>query len=120
MQRSILLSLLIPLIFGIPFLLLTDLFPFHRYGMFARLPAADPSPECRILLANADTLLELKTGSPSLDRGLVSRWAAAGWQYDSAAAQLLQMLRPSLVPFPDSVFISQKNPAGWQRKRIWP
>ena len=72
MQRSAILSLLIPLIFGIPFLLLLDLSPFHRYGMFARIPASKPAPQVRIMLASQDSLLELKTGSPCLDRGILA------------------------------------------------
>jgi hypothetical protein len=26
-------------VFGLPFLVITDLFPFHRFGMFARIPS---------------------------------------------------------------------------------
>jgi hypothetical protein len=120
MQRSAILSLLIPLIFGIPFLLLLDLFPFHRYGMFARIPASKPAPEVRIMLASQDSLLELKTGSPCLDRGMLAQMAAQGFENQSRAAELLVKLRPSLRPFPDSIFLEQNQPAGWLRKRIFP
>lgn len=120
MQRSTIISLLIPLIFGIPFLLLTDLFPFHRFGMFARIPAKNPAAEVRILLCGSDTAMLLETGSPCLDRGLLNQWAAAAFQDSSKADLLLEKLRPSLRPFPDSVFLEQKQPEGWQRKRIFP
>jgi|GEM_PF-3457558 hypothetical protein len=120
MQRSALLSLVIPLVFGIPFLLLLDLFPFHRYGMFARIPAAMPAPEVRIILVSRDTSLELKTGSPCLDRGIVSKLAAESFSNQNSAEDLLNKLRPSLHPFPDSIFLEQNQPAGWIRKRIFP
>ena len=120
MQRSSFLSLLIPLIFGIPFLLLTDLFPFHRFGMFARFPVKKPAPEIKILLYGSDTVMLLKTGSPCLDRGLLNQWAQAAFKDSSKADLLLEKLRPSLRPFPDSVALEQKQSAGWQRKRIFP
>jgi hypothetical protein len=120
MQRNAFFSLLVPLIFGIPFLLLLDLFPFHRYGMFARIPAGKPAPEVRIMVASRDTLLELKTGSPYLDRGVMAKMATQAYGSKSKAADLLAKLRPSLHPFPDSVFLEQNQPSGWLRKRIYP
>jgi hypothetical protein len=120
LQRSTLFSLLIPLVFGIPFLLLTDLFPFHRYGMFARIPNSKTGPEVRILLANRDTTLALETGSPCLDRGILARLAEAGFSDQKEAHNLLDKIRPSLNPFPDSILLEQKQNSGWQRKRIYP
>lgn len=114
------LSLLIPLFFGIPFVLLSDLFPFHRFGMFARIPKEAPKPEIHILLAGNDTIIELKTGSPCLDRGLLKKMARNALIDSIEAGKLLDKLRPALVPFPDSVFIEFKKPSGWQRKTIYP
>jgi hypothetical protein len=114
------LSLLIPLFFGIPFVLLSDLFPFHRYGMFARVPKEAPKAEIQILLAGKDTIIELKTGSPCLDRGLLKKMARNALIDSIEAGKLLDKLRPALVPFPDSVFIELKKPSGWQRKTIYP
>jgi len=114
------LSLLIPLFFGIPFVLLSDLFPFHRYGMFARIPKEAPKAEIQILLAGKDTIIELKTGSPCLDRGLLKKMARNALIDSIEAVKLLDKLRPALVPFPDSVFIELKKSSGWQRKTIYP
>jgi len=120
LQRSTLFSLLIPLVFGIPFLLLTDLFPFHRYGMFARLPSKIQPEEVRIRIKEGSDWKEFQTGSPCLDRGILARLAEAGFSDQKEAQNLLDKIRPSLNPFPDSIFLEQKHSRGWQRKRIYP
>ncbi len=120
MQPRKLLPLFLPLVFGIPFLLLCDLFPFHRFGMFARLPSKAPEAETRILLADRDSLHVLQTGSPCLDRGLISTMAAAAFPDPAASELLIKKLQTALRPFPDSVLLEQKNKQGWQRKKIFP
>lgn len=120
MQRKAFISLIVPIVFGIPFLLFTDFFPFHRYGMFSRIPKEKPAPNVRILLASADTLLELKTGSACLDRGLPSEMARKAFVDSVIGNLLVQKLRASLNPFPDSVFVEQKTFKGWNRKIIFP
>lgn len=43
MVRQKLLIVLLCIAFGLPFLVLADLFPFHRFGMFASLPRQSSS-----------------------------------------------------------------------------
>lgn len=120
MQKRNLFPLLIPLVFGIPFLLISDLFPFHRFGMFARHSSAPVTEETRILLAVGDTLMKLESGSPCLDRGLFPQLASHAINDEESAGVLLEKLRTVLNPFPDSVFVEQESPEGCLRKKIFP
>lgn len=120
MQRSALIPILISLFFGIPFLLLTDFFPFHRYGMFARIPSKVPETEIRIMLISRDTTTELQTGSPCLDNGLLKKMAADAYKNPDMASGLIEKLRPSLQPFPDTIFLEPQTSSGWQRKTVYP
>jgi hypothetical protein len=64
------LTFLVSLIFGIPFILMTDLFPLHRYGMFASLPG-NPSikKKYEIEIFLKGTWQVLTSGNEYLDHG---------------------------------------------------
>ena len=104
------------IIFGLPFLMLTDLFPFHRYGMFARMPAKNPESEVRILTANEGKWKQLQTHSPNLDKGALPGLAAAAFGNPVKEKSLVEKILPSINPVPDSIaLIKTAHPKPWKR-----
>jgi hypothetical protein len=109
-------SLLPVLVFGLPFLFMTDLFPFHRFGMFARIPDKNKPDAIVIRVKEGENWKELKSGSPNLDRGLLPSEAAACFSDKQKAEVFFSKIRASLRPAPDSMILEMNNSTQVWRK----
>ncbi|HRH33871.1 MAG TPA: hypothetical protein PKY12_02385 [Catalimonadaceae bacterium] len=63
------------LFFGLPFLAVTDFFPLHRFGMFARLPLT-PTEEYKseIQVKKGNKWQRFETGNAYVDQNYMSIW----------------------------------------------
>lgn len=103
------LVILFVLIFGVPFLLITDLFPLHRYGMFAgisRQPGV--SEKFHIDLKVAGRWQTLMAGNEYLDQNYFPLQAELAFRNLSYRPELADKIRASLRTKPDSVLIIRK------------
>lgn len=114
-----LLPLLPIFVFGIPFLLITDLFPLHRFGMFARIPGKKQGMNVEVIQFREGKKLQVLTGNHCLDKGILASLSAAAWTVPQKAEELTGRLLPSLHPVPDSIFLCSPKPSD-QCKRIYP
>lgn len=93
------------LAFGLPFVLITDLFPFHRFGMFARTPTADEeiqrySIELKI---KEKRWKMLKTGNPYFDKSYFCQLASDAFNRPEKRPNLAFKLVQTLDLKPDSI-----------------
>lgn len=91
--------------FGLPFVLITDLFPLHRFGMFARLPDQKSTTSKCYLETKTGTSdwLILKTGNAYFDEGYLSKLGSEAIDDPSMAKNLAEKLKKTLYPVPDSL-----------------
>jgi hypothetical protein len=83
--------------FGIPFLFLTDLFPFHRFGMFAgiaRNPEKTASYE--IETHQNGNWKNLETGNPYFDSGYFPAMAEKAFGHPKKEKELAELLQESM------------------------
>ena len=104
--------------FGIPFLVITDLFPLHRYGMFARvaLPASKPTLFSIETKTNPSPWKKLTIGNPYFDNSYLPTWAARTYHDTANAPFLVSGLRKSLGQKLDSVRIVAHSEGAQQTK----
>jgi len=97
------------LIFGIPFLLITDLFPLHRYGMFAGISKQKGEPEkFHLKMKVAGSWQTLSAGNEYLDNNYFPLQAELAYRTPAYRTELADKIRASLRIKPDSVFIIRK------------
>jgi hypothetical protein len=103
------LVILLVLIFGIPFLLITDLFPLHRYGMFASISMQQGGIEkFQIQTKVAGSWQPLSAGNAYLDQNYFPLQAELAFRNPSYRPELADKIRASLRTKPDSVFIIRR------------
>ena len=103
------LLILFILIFGIPFLLITDLFPLHRYGMFAGISSqSGESEKFHIEMKVAGSWQTLSAGNEYLDNNYFPLQAEQAFRTPAYRPELAGKIRASLRTKPDSVFIIRK------------
>lgn len=117
MFRQRLIPLFLVLVFGIPFLMLTDLFPLHRYGMFARIPASAPESPVNILVYKDGNWTELSSGSPYLDAGILPRKSLEAFGDSLKESQFRLSLLSTFKKMPDSIAL-EKNQNNQKIRRI--
>jgi hypothetical protein len=95
------------LVFGLPFLAITDLFPFHRFGMFARIPekAQDVSQYVFEVKEPGKSWKKLEAGNPYFDYNYFPLLAEKGFQNPDLGQNLGSKLFSSLEEKPDSIRI---------------
>lgn len=80
MVKSRVIAALICLAFGLPFLLLADLFPLHRFGMFASLPKQAVSySRFQMEVKVRGKWTAFKTGNAYFDESYLSTLALEAW-----------------------------------------
>ena len=103
------LIILFVLVFGIPFLLITDLFPLHRYGMFAGVSRQPGKTEkFRIEMKVAGSWQTLSAGNEYLDKNYFPLQAEQAFRNPAYRQELADKIRASLRTKPDSVLIIQE------------
>jgi hypothetical protein len=116
-------ALFLLFLFGIPFLAMQDLFPLHRYGMFARsarLPGSllkHYSIEIRHPGRNWE---ELQTGSPYFDSGFFPEWARRAVEKPEIRTAFTRKIKLSFPITPDSVRIRIRDGSGRDRLVVLP
>jgi len=108
MIRQVFIPFFLVLVFGIPFLLITDLFPLHRYGMFARIPVSAPESPVKILVHKDGNWAELSSGSPYLDAGILPRKSLEAFGDTLKESQFRLALLSTFKKVPDSIAL-EKN-----------
>lgn len=103
------LLILFILIFGIPFLLITDLFPLHRYGMFAGI-SRQPGEmkKFHIKMKVAGSWQTLSAVNEYLDQNYFPLQAEQAFRTPAYSSELADKIRASLRTKPDSVLIIQE------------
>lgn len=93
------------LAFGLPFVVITDLFPLHRFGMFARMP--NPGEEVQLFSIEVKVGNEpwktLLTGNPYFDKSYFYHLASDAFGKKEKSSALADKLRRTLSPQPDSI-----------------
>ena len=117
MFRQRLIPLFLVFVFGIPFLMLTDLFPLHRYGMFARIPVSAPESPVKILVYQNGNWTELSSGSPYLDAGILPRKSLEAFGDSLKESQFRLALLSTFKKKPDSIAL-EKNQNNQKVRRI--
>lgn len=103
--------LLITLFFGLPFLALSDLFPFHRFGMFATHPQSEQGWEKIELESFKDgTWKHIESGNAYMDFNYLPQMASRVLKNAEKETELGKKLALTLLPKPDSIRI--KHTAG--------
>ena len=91
--------------FGLPFVLISDLFPLHRFGMFARMP--NPTEEVQIYSIEVKTKpkhwLKLEIGNPYFDKSYFYHLASDAFDNQKKTASLADKLLNTLSAKPDSI-----------------
>lgn len=81
-------------VFGIPFLLISDWFPLHRFGMFARIPVSiEKQVQFRIVTLQSGTWKSFETGNAYFDQSYTSLWAKRAWNEDDFRKKLSGLIR---------------------------
>ena len=97
--------------FGLPFVLITDLFPLHRFGMFARMP--NPDEEVQLysieLKINPKPWQTLETGNPYFDKSYFYHLASDVFDEREKSESLAEKLIHTLSPKPDSIRLVKKS-----------
>jgi hypothetical protein len=99
------------LVFGLPFLAITDLFPLHRFGMFAQAPTQIKNSdtfEIQLKL-HGDNWEKLKTGNAYMDESYLPLLAKKCFQNLIDKKEFGEKIHCSLKEKPDSIRISELN-----------
>lgn len=101
--------LLIALVFGLPFIGLTDFFPLHRYGMFARLAESDAGTPGKysIEIHLGGQWQTLAAGNDYLDRNYFPLLAERAFGNPFREAELVAKLKASQKVQPDSIRLTE-------------
>lgn len=84
-------------VFGLPFLGLVDLFPLHRFGMFARLPESGSLPVFRLVKFQNGQWQALTFGNAYFDDSYGKIWASRAWS-DSLFRKKLTKVLSAKIP----------------------
>ena len=104
------LIILFVLIFGVPFLLITDMFPVHRYGMFAGISRQPGELEkFHIEMKVAGSWQILSAGNEYLDSNYFPLQAEQAFHTPAFRSELADKIKASLRAKPDSVLIIRKG-----------
>lgn len=123
MVKAIAGTLFLFVLFGIPFLAMQDLFPLHRYGMFARSARLQGSLlrhysiEVRHPARNWEPL---QTGNPYFDAGYFPEWARRAAEKPEYRNGFARKIKLSFPTPPDSVRIRIRDGAGAGRLLVLP
>lgn len=95
--------------FGIPFLAVSDLFPFHRFGMFAQLPVSSNSEFLgQIQIKKDGKWQKAETGNAYLDKNYFPLWANRAMREPEFKKRLLAQFQKNGTAKADSIrFVSQ-------------
>ena len=109
--------------FGLPFVLITDLFPLHRFGMFARMP--NPNEEVQLysieLKINPKPWQTLETDNPYFDKSYFYHLASDAFGEREKSESLADKLIQTLSPKPDSIrLVKQSMNASSKSSLIYP
>jgi hypothetical protein len=106
-SKNLLIGILV-LFFGLPFLAITDLFPFHRFGMFARIPSNENSLiQYHVETHQPDSVWKiLQTGNEYMDKSYIPLLARKAIHDPAEQRQLAEKLLKNLKEKPDSIRIS--------------
>lgn len=107
-------------VFGVPFVLVAELFPMHRFGMFARRPNPGEGTTKAHLETKTDDepWKKLETGNAYFDNGYFSTLAQQAANEEPKKAQLAQNLAHTLHPAPDSLRIVVTGMSG--KSEVYP
>ena len=96
------------LVFGLPFLAITDLFPFHRFGMFAQKPQQNNDIEIYHLEVKTGqkTWESLKTGNAYMDESYLPQLAQKCMHNSDFKKDFGAKIYASLKDKPDSVQVN--------------
>lgn len=95
---------LLALFFGLPFLLLIDFFPFHRFGMFARIsPVEKPTEKIYIEYFHQAAWKKLETGNAYMDANYLPQMASRALGNAKKEKELGRKLAKELPEITDSV-----------------
>lgn len=83
--------------FGLPFLGIVDLFPLHRFGMFARIPESGSYADFRLVKFQNGQWQEIKFGNAYFDDSYGKIWASRAWN-DSLFRQKLSRVLSEKIP----------------------
>jgi len=120
MIRQVFIPFFLILVFGIPFLLITDLFPLHRYGMFARIPVSAPESPVKILEYKDGNWTELSSGSPYLDAGILPRKSLEAFGDTLQESQFRLALLSTFKKVPDSIALEKIESNTKIRRILYP
>lgn len=97
--------------FGLPFLAITDLFPLHRFGMFARIPETKGSIEFFEFQTKTKngTWQKLKTGNDYMDQSYLPLLAERCFGSNDKQMVMGNKLAASLKDKPDSIRIAKSG-----------
>jgi hypothetical protein len=111
------------LFFGLPFLGLTDLFPLHRFGMFALVPTDQKKVESfEIQVKNPkENWKTLQTGNEYFDKNYFPVLASRSFYDKEKSIKLGLKINNTLIEKPDSIrIISTSGSTLTQSSIIYP
>lgn len=114
--------ILILLVFGLPFLVITDLFPLHRYGMFARIPE-NPAQVERYSFETktlGSKWQKLQTGNPYFDDSYLPALAEKVYHLPADSEKWVMKLRSVPKEKPDSIRILRISGKSVIMKPVFP
>jgi len=113
------LYLFVPLVFGIPFLLLADLFPLHRYGMFSGLARPEiVFSQYSIHIHLAGKWQKLEAENEYLDKNYFPMEAMRAFGDKESENKLVSKIRASLRVKPDSIRLESDSASASTTYRI--
>jgi hypothetical protein len=110
------------MVFGLPFLMLTDLFPFHRYGMFALIPEKSDKVEhfCFETRVSNQAWQKLQTGNLYFDNSYLPVLAEKGYRIPNETEKWILKLRSVPAEKPDSIRIVRTSGKTISLKSVYP
>lgn len=107
------------LAFGLPFLAISDLFPFHRYGMFARMPAKTKA-ESRFSIdyKKLGEYHSVQSGNGYVDNNYLPLWAEKAASDSAFAQKIKRELSKRDSTLSDSLFIRIETENSITRKPL--
>lgn len=119
MVRQKLLIVLLCVAFGLPFLVLADLFPFHRFGMFASLPRQAASySHLEIQWKTSGNWKKMQTGNTYFDDLYIPQKALVAFGNPSLEKALVGKLKAAMPLAFDSVRWIKTEVSGKTQIRI--
>jgi len=99
------------LAFGSPFLAITDLFPLHRFGMFAQMPESNNQIETYQieLKVFGKNWVPLKTGNTYMDESYLPFLAKKNIKHPESKKEFGKKIHLSLKEQPDSIKVTVSN-----------